>query len=40
MDTKTCEILDKEWTALMVEAKKLGFTIEEIKEYLNKTVKT
>lgn len=40
MNTKTCEILDQEWTALIVEAKKLGFTIEEIKEYLNQTVKT
>ncbi|WP_209122893.1 anti-repressor SinI family protein [Alkalihalobacillus sp. BA299] len=40
MNTKTCEVLDKEWTALMVEAKNLGLTIEEVKKYLQESKKT
>ncbi|MDE5413774.1 anti-repressor SinI family protein [Alkalihalobacterium chitinilyticum] len=40
MDTKTCEVLDKEWTVLMEEAKKLGLTIEEIREFFTKITKT
>jgi hypothetical protein len=28
--------LDKEWLDLMIEARKLGISIEEIKEFLNK----
>ncbi|WML51623.1 anti-repressor SinI family protein [Neobacillus sp. PS3-12] len=28
--------LDKEWLDLMIEARKLGISIDEIKEFLNK----
>ncbi|WP_216829055.1 anti-repressor SinI family protein [Alkalihalobacterium elongatum] len=40
MDIKACEVLDKEWTALMIEAKKLGLTIEEIREFFTEITKT
>ncbi|WP_078428926.1 anti-repressor SinI family protein [Alkalihalobacterium alkalinitrilicum] len=40
MNTKTHEVLDNEWTALMREAKDLGITIEEVKEYLKNSRKT
>lgn len=29
------EFLDKDWVVLMLEAKKLGLTVEEIKLFLN-----
>ncbi|MEH7095823.1 anti-repressor SinI family protein [Neobacillus vireti] len=39
MAVLTAEETDKEWLDLIVEAKKLGLSIEEIKEFLEKPVK-
>ncbi|WNS75739.1 anti-repressor SinI family protein [Bacillus sp. DTU_2020_1000418_1_SI_GHA_SEK_038] len=32
--------LDKEWKALILEAKKIGITIEEVRHYLQQIKKT
>jgi hypothetical protein len=34
------KVLDKEWTGLILEARNLGISIEEIKEFLKNTSKT
>ncbi|WP_084309285.1 anti-repressor SinI family protein [Alkalihalobacterium bogoriense] len=35
MEMKTFEVLDQEWITLIHEAKQLGLTIRDIKEYLS-----
>ncbi|MEH7117061.1 anti-repressor SinI family protein [Neobacillus vireti] len=40
MSVLTAEETDKEWLALIIEAKKLGLSIEEIKEFLEEPFKS
>ncbi|WP_139367508.1 anti-repressor SinI family protein [Bacillus alkalicellulosilyticus] len=35
MTTKTYEVLDQEWIILIKEAKQLGLSVKDVKDYLN-----
>ena len=35
--TSNVHLLDEEWIGLMEEAKKLGLTVEEVKQFLTET---